>query len=284
MKDLIDTINKFGNPFLDDCPELIILNSHDCADDSVVATVRSIATIGLTQYKQYCEEVLISREKSIHDSIKKNSLPLFKTPKCKKKSKTSQQLELQRSNASLFGRLYIANQQREGDPLKFFSHENQAYPPSLSDYGNIRFGQKSLLLSCLDSISGQPDTPELFQCKILDGAAVVHFLPTGVARTFAEYADKVFIPFVMYQLQQAHRVDCVWDRYIANSIKEATRQHRGCSIRTKVSGKPRCQKNGMTFCEFQRTSKSYLHLLLIKYRLLKYLRERAYMLHQVRLL
>ena len=48
MKDLIDTINKFGNPFLDDCPELIILNSRDCADDSVVATVRSIATIGLT--------------------------------------------------------------------------------------------------------------------------------------------------------------------------------------------------------------------------------------------
>ena len=46
--------------------------------------------------------------------------------------------------------------------------------------------------------------------------------------------------------------------------------------------KPRCQKNGMTFCEFQRTSKSYLHLLLIKYRLLKYLRERAYMLHQVK--
>ena len=73
MKDLIDTINKFGNPFLDDCPELIILTSRDCADDSVVATVRSIATIGLTQYKQYCEEVLISREKSIHDSIKKTS-------------------------------------------------------------------------------------------------------------------------------------------------------------------------------------------------------------------
>ena len=232
---------------MDDCPELIILNSRDCADDSVVATVRSIATIGLTQYKQYCEEVLISREKSIHDSIKKNSLPLFKTPKCKKKSKTSQQLELQRSNASLFGRLYIANQQREGDPLKFFSHENQAYPPSLSDYGNIRFGQKSLLLSCSDSISGQPDTPELFQCKILDGAAVVHFLPTGVARTFAEYADKVFIPFVMYQLQQAHRVDCVWDRYIANSIKEATRQHRGCGIRTKVSEQTKMPKKWNDF-------------------------------------
>ena len=135
-RNLVDTTSNFGNPFLDDCSELLIL------DDSVIITVRSIETIGVTQYQKYYKEVIISGEKSIHDSIKKNSLPLFKTPKRKAKSK---QLTVQRTNASLFGRLYIANQQREGDPFKFFSHENQPFPPSLSDFGKIRFGQKSLI-------------------------------------------------------------------------------------------------------------------------------------------
>lgn len=156
-----------------------------------------------------------------------NSLPLFKAAKHKARSKTSQQLTVQRSNASLFGRLYIANQQREGDPLNFFSHENQPFPPSMSDFGKLRFGQKSLLLTCLESVD-IPDPPKFFQCKIFDGAAVVHFLPTASAQNFSEYATKVFIPFLQQQLQQAHRVDCIWDRYIPNSIKEATREHKGC--------------------------------------------------------
>ena len=30
---LIDTVTEFGNPFLDDYPELLILNSRDCAEE-----------------------------------------------------------------------------------------------------------------------------------------------------------------------------------------------------------------------------------------------------------
>lgn len=38
---LIDTINSFGNPFEDDCPELLVLNTLVCTDNYVVETVRS---------------------------------------------------------------------------------------------------------------------------------------------------------------------------------------------------------------------------------------------------
>lgn len=48
---LIETISKFGNPFLDDCPELLILNSRDCADDAVITTVRSIEAIGTAKFQ-----------------------------------------------------------------------------------------------------------------------------------------------------------------------------------------------------------------------------------------
>ena len=49
---------EFGNPYFDDCPELLILNSRDCADDSVFATVSSIETIATALHQQYCQDVI----------------------------------------------------------------------------------------------------------------------------------------------------------------------------------------------------------------------------------
>ena len=47
----VDTITEFGSPFLDDCPELLALHSRDCADDTLIATVRSIESIEIKQYQ-----------------------------------------------------------------------------------------------------------------------------------------------------------------------------------------------------------------------------------------
>lgn len=187
----------------------------------------------MTCYQQYKKDVITDRVKSIHDVIKKNSLALFSSPKQKKKSKSSLQLAVQRNNTSLFGRLYIANQQHNGAPAKFFPHENQTTPPSLSDFGKLRTGQKSILLSCLSCSDETPHS--LFDCKIFDGAAVVHFLPSKTANTFSDYADQIFIPFIQHQLQDTNRVDFVWDCYFERSIKGMTRDQRGSGVRTKVS-------------------------------------------------
>ena len=35
----VNIISEMGNPFQDDCPELLALDTHICADESVVATV-----------------------------------------------------------------------------------------------------------------------------------------------------------------------------------------------------------------------------------------------------
>ena len=89
--------------------------------------------------------------------------------------------------------------------------------------------------------SKQPPHPE-FDSKVFDGAAVVHFLPTNTANTFAEYANRIFIPFLLQQLQDAERIDCVWDRYLVSSIKDSTREHRGSGTRTKVSAQTKLPK------------------------------------------
>ena len=71
VQSLIDTVTGFGNPFEDDCSELLILNTRACTDDSVIETVRSVETLGKAQYQQYKKEVITERTKSIHDSIKR---------------------------------------------------------------------------------------------------------------------------------------------------------------------------------------------------------------------
>ena len=55
---LTDVITDYGNPVLDDCPELLVLHTRDCVDDSVVATIRNFETLGKDQYKKFKEEVL----------------------------------------------------------------------------------------------------------------------------------------------------------------------------------------------------------------------------------
>ena len=145
---LTDVITDYGNPFHDDYPELLVLHTRDCVDDSVVATIRNFETLGKDQYKKFKEEVLEKRERSIHDPIKRNSLTLFRTPKQKKDSVKVKQLAELKNDVSLFGRLYTANQLRDGDPEVFSSLENQLYLPSLYAHGKLRFGKKSDLLKC----------------------------------------------------------------------------------------------------------------------------------------
>lgn len=68
----------------------------------------------------------------------------------------------------------------------------------------------------------------------LDGAAVVQMLKPGTAKTFQDYADRVFLPYVKSHLQKTNRLDIVRDCYILDSLKDTTRQRRGKGIRRRV--------------------------------------------------
>ena len=148
---------------------------------------------------------------------------------------------------SLFSRLYIAMQHRESDMSKFFSHENQPFPPSLSGQGKLHFGKKSDLLEVLvHDIHNEP--PDTIHTQLLDGAAVVHLLPTVNVAAFDEYADKIFLSHLSKQLESCTQVDIVWDIYIPNSIKESTREKRGKGIQRKVEGKNKLPGKWTDFC------------------------------------
>ncbi len=152
-----------------------------------------------------------------------------------------------KSNCHLFSRLYIACQVRDGNLDKFFQHENQACPPSLSQQGKLRQCQKSQLLECLEKSAESHSEAPIQQVTILDGAAIVNMLrPVGI-KTFQDYAMKVFIPYIKSQLRVADRVDIVWDEYIENSLKSQTRSKRGRGIRRRVENTSQLPSNWQAF-------------------------------------
>ena len=96
-----------------------------------------------------------------------------------------------KNDCSLFSRLYIACQAREGNLEESFRHENKPFPPSLSVSGKLRHRKKSGLIDCLQTASQH--TEPMIDLKAIDGATSVHiFTPTTACKTFQDYADNVF--------------------------------------------------------------------------------------------
>ena len=87
---------------------------------------------------------------------------------------------------ALFGKLYIAMQNRDGNLKELFPHEIQSFPPSLSEFGKLHLPNvKSELLKCLQ-LSTEPEPPMSCDYKVLDSAVIVHCLPTTGVVTFDE--------------------------------------------------------------------------------------------------
>ena len=114
---------------------------------------------------------------------------------------------------------------------EFFSYKNQSCPPSLSDRGKLRLGTKSDIVYCLEDtvISVEEDETSLVVADvvILAGPAIVNMLKPGLSKTFKDYAQDVFLLYILMQLDKAQRADMVWDIYKPGSLKQKTREKRG---------------------------------------------------------
>ena len=175
---LTDVIEEMGNPFAENSKDLLVLDSRDLADPAVIDTLRQIKSLGQEQYDTYVNERLVNQTKPITDPIKRNNLLLFSRPPVREKSRAQLQRSSLKNDCSLFSRLYIASQIRSGDLDQFFQHENQAYPPALSQMGKLRTGTKSDLVGCLEHLVPTQDLSPIpvVQVILLDGAAIVNTL------------------------------------------------------------------------------------------------------------
>ena len=73
----MNTIADYGNLFLYDCPELVVFDTHNCADESVVYSVETVVELGSNLYNKYIKDVNKNKTEFVRDTIPKNSLPLY---------------------------------------------------------------------------------------------------------------------------------------------------------------------------------------------------------------
>ena len=172
------------------------------------------------------------------------------------------QLSSLKNDCSLFSRLYISCETRDGDLDELFSHENQACPSSLSNMGKLRLGTKSDIVSCLErlvpsneSSANVADMPTV-NALIFDGATtrILNMLKPRTSLTFADYAVEVFLPYISRQLQRVNRLDLVWDEYIQGSLKSYTQltRSKGSRRRVEPSNTVFKLKTGWSFSEMMR--------------------------------
>ena len=126
----------------------------------------------------------------------------------------------------------------------------------LLHYQTMGLGKKSHLLNMV-ATDAQSDLPTFFDVKLLDGVIIVRLLPTTNVTSFDDYADQVFIPYILKQ------IDIVCDSYISNSIKASAREKHGKGVRRKVAVTTKFQQSAWSFWWFPVINKNCFNFFLI---------------------
>ena len=69
----------------------------------------------------------------------------------------------------------------------------------------------------------------------------------SAVKTFKDYAERVFLPYLFKHLHIVKRIDVVWDSYNADSLKAHLRGCRGTGFHLRVSERTRIPQNWRSF-------------------------------------
>ena len=264
-KNVTDVIEELGNPFADTSTDLYTLDSKRIMPDSVVHTVRTAEETGKAQHQTFVADRLNSNVAAFNDTVHKNNLPLLTSKSGKKSTKSTSKICNLQTDVHLFSRMYISCQTRDSDMDAFFEHENHAWPPALASNGIMHQTSKSDLMECLEAVVPKSESVPDVDVKIVDGAALVHILDPKKSqvsvKTFHDYAQIVFLPYIERMLQDVVRIDVVWDTYVDDSLKAQTRMNRGSGIHLRVSNSTNIPVDWKSFLRCDANKDSLFHLL-----------------------
>ena len=222
---------ELGNPFQEESQDLYSIDTKDIACLSSVECLKSHFEQGQSKFQEF-SKALKNNPGSFYEPIKKNKLDFFEQGSA---SVEPSKQKLLKEDCQLFSKLFISCQTRECDLEEFFQHENQAFPAALSECGKLYTCQKSQLTSIFEthipSIDQEPDADVL----IVDGSALVHFLPPKKGKTFESYATLDFLPSIYKYATMYQTTHLIFDVYNPSSLKNETRSKRGQSGRRKVT-------------------------------------------------
>ena len=176
---------EYGNPFLETSSEIIVLDTRDIVEKSGVYNVYRMESQGCQQYYNWyangsCSHAEEQYTLNPHKSQRTTSSGLVSSLK---------------RDLSIFSRLFVASQFRDGNLNEYFSHKNQPCPPSLSARGKLKLGTKSDIVRCLeDAPEKQDDITPSVDVVMLDGPVILCVLKPAASGTLREYACPGCVP------------------------------------------------------------------------------------------
>ena len=216
------------NPFDDDSNDLFDLETKIVVPKTIAQNLYKLENVEEKQFRDFIEQRVWKRSVPLSDMIGRNKFSLFMAVGSYFASRKDEQLNTAKYNVSLFSRLFIACQTREGDLENFFAHENHLNPPSLSDRGELRPAKsKSGIVDCLlPNEDSMPCESPPVDCKVFDGPALANILsPESNCISFIQFAKEMFISYLKFHTKSVQRLDLVFDRYLEDSLKTGTRSN-----------------------------------------------------------
>ena len=259
---LYRVMKEMGNPFQEETADLLTLDTKIIATPGAGEMVMSHYPTGESHCKAFIGSLDKGDEGSFYDPIKKNKLDFFQNKPEQAAGDLKQ--KILKDDCRLFSKLFLSCQSREHDLLEFFHHENQFFPPALSDGGKLHSCQKSQLASILEAKIATTDTRPEASAIIVDGSALINTLPPRASKMFEEYATKDVIPSVEAFAAIYRRTDIVFDVYIANSLKAETWSKRGQGARCRVTDKGKLPPVWRSFLTIRLTSSTSWQTKLLK--------------------
>lgn len=232
MLALVDAFEELGNPFMEDSGELLDLGESIIMPQEIVDNMRNVKVIGFQRYKAFVEKRVSSQNEAFTAPLPHTKLKLFKASLSQPHRK-SEVAAVKDQQTKVTQILLAANCGRNIND-SVFSHENSAYPPSLTRKGHMHHGTKSEILDCIVP-SDVPNHRPVTTAAVLDGAVLIPMLRPGSAVTIRDYFTEILQPYVLSWFETNDRVDIVWDIYTKTSLKSGTREQRGSGARRRVT-------------------------------------------------
>ena len=231
--------DKIINPFSETSEDLITLDTGEIMDPEIAACLGMVEEVGETMMREYVGSRVEKAEKPITDTISRPGLYTFADrPPVRLDDK-------KRSNpksAQLFIKMFMSLRERpEADIREFFSHENQHYPPNISDGGKLNQSNKPSLLDCFPGmpLAGMNKDSGRATALVLDMPAVVHLVAPKRANKFSEYTPLQIIPYIEAQISpNTTHIDGLFDIYRERDLKNLLRTTRAGATqrRNRISG------------------------------------------------
>jgi hypothetical protein len=75
--------------------------------------------------------------------------------------------------------------------------------------------------------------------------------PSGACKTFSDYLNVIYSPYIRNQLLSVQRLDIIWDIYVKDSLKASTRSKRGKGVRQRVEPGVKIPSNWSKFLKVE---------------------------------